>query len=159
MKAIQDHYAPLFAHCYGCGPANAKGHRLKSYLVGEQTVARFTPSMEHTGGVPENVYGGLLASLLDCHGTATAAAFAYRARGRTLDDGGDTIRFVTASLKVDYKRPTPMGKELLIQGALLSLVGRKAEVQLSLSADGEVCVTGTMLAIELPSPQVASPEV
>ena len=151
MKAIQDHYAAVYAHCFGCGTGNAKGHQLKSYLVGNEGVAHFTPSVEHTGGVPDHVYGGLLASLLDCHGTATAAAFAYRARGRTMGDGGETIRFVTASLKLDYKQPTPMGKELRIEGTLGSLERRKAQVLLTLRADGQTCVTGTMLAIELPA--------
>src|SRR5262245_55811708 len=78
MKAIQDHYPPDFAHCYGCGPANPFGHHLKSYLLDDRTEARFTPDQRYRGGVPDNVYGGMIASLLDCHGTASAAAFAYQ---------------------------------------------------------------------------------
>ena len=69
MKAIQDHYSPNFAHCYGCGPANPHGHHLKSYLLDDRTEARFTPDKIYSGGVPDNVYGGMIASLLDCHGT------------------------------------------------------------------------------------------
>lgn len=107
MKAIQDHYPPEFAHCYGCGPANPQGLHLKSYLTGGRTHACFTPAVMYSGGYPGNVYGGM-ASLLDCHGTASAAAFAYRAQSRTMGDGGPPIRFITASLKVDYKRPTPL---------------------------------------------------
>lgn len=59
-----------------------------------------------------------LASLMDCHGTASAAAFAYREQGRRMGDGFAPIRFVTASLKLDFKRPTPLGTELVIVGAL-----------------------------------------
>lgn len=126
MKAIQDHYPPNFAHCYGCGPANPHGHHLKSYLLDDRTEARFTPDSFHTGGVPNNVYGGMIASLLDCHGTASAAAFAYRERGRVMGDEGTPIRFVTASLQVNFRKPTPIGEELLITGTLKSLDGRKA---------------------------------
>ena len=82
MKAIQDHYPPEFAHCYGCGPANPHGLHLKSYLDDDGTVAMITPDPMFSGGVPGNLYGGMIASLLDCHGTASAAGFACRARGR-----------------------------------------------------------------------------
>jgi len=148
MQAIQDHYPAKFAHCYGCGPANPQGLHLKSFIEGERTYARFTPATMYSGGYPGNVYGGMLASLLDCHGTASAAAFAHRAQGRVMGDGGPSIRFVTGSLKVDYRRPTPLGVELLIEGTLRSLEGRKAIIDLTLSADGEACVTGEIVAVQ-----------
>lgn len=148
MKAIQDYYSPEFAHCFGCGPANAEGLRLKSHVEGDETVARFVPSAAYTGGFPGHVYGGLIASLLDCHGAASAAAFAHRDRGRTLGDGGAPIRFVTASLKVDYKRPTPIGGELVIRGRLIAIAGRKATIALSLEAADDICALGEMIAVE-----------
>ena len=151
MKAIQDYYPPTFAHCYGCGPANPFGLHLKSYLHEDHTEARFTPDQRYSGGVPESVYGGMIASLLDCHGTASAAAFAYRARGRVMGDGDLPIRFVTASLHVDFRKPTPLGGELVITGTLKSLDGRKATILLSLRAHGEECAQGEMLASELRS--------
>ncbi len=172
MKAIQDHYPPEFAHCFGCGPANVNGHHLKSYLVGDRTEARFTPAAMYSGGFPGNVFGGMIASLMDCHGTASAAAFAWRDRGLALgepDDGtGDgngngndngnrnsngegLIRFVTASLKLDFRRPTPLGVELTLIGELAALEGRKARITLALSAGDTVCVTGEMLAVQLPA--------
>ncbi|XYD09045.1 PaaI family thioesterase [Methylobacterium sp. NMS12] len=149
MNAIQDRYSPNFAHCYGCGPANPHGHHLKSYLSNDRTEARFTPDTIYSGGVPDNVYGGMIASLLDCHGSASAAAFAYRDRERMMGDNGPPIRFVTASLQLDFRRPTPLGEELLITGTLKALDGRKALVSLSLSAGGVECAYAEMLAIEL----------
>ena len=151
MKAIQDNYPAKFAHCYGCGPANPQGHKLKSYLVGDEVVARFTPAAMYSGGYPGNVYGGMIASLLDCHGTASAAAFAYRSLGRNMGDGLVPIRFVTASLKIDFKRPTPIGTELVMVGTLRSLEGRKAVIALALSADGIACASGEMLAVQIPA--------
>lgn len=148
MKAIQDYYPPEFAHCFGCGPANPNGLRLKSRVEGEETVARFIPPPYYTGGYPGHVYGGMIASLLDCHGTASAAAFAYRDRRRTFGDGGPVIRFVTATLKVDFKRPTPLGGELLIRGRLIAIEGRKATIALSLLSGGEICALGEMVAVE-----------
>lgn len=146
MKAIQDFYAPEFAHCFGCGPANPHGLHLKSFLDGDETIARCRPPEFYTGGFPGHVYGGMIASLLDCHGTASAAAFACRARGRSMADA-PPIRFVTASLKIDYLRPTPLG-ELTLRGKLLAIGGRKATIALSLEAGGEICATAEMIAVE-----------
>lgn len=151
MIAIQDCYPPEFAHCYGCGASNPQGLHLKSYLQGEETVAEFTPDDKYSGGYPGNVYGGLIAALLDCHGTASAAAFTLGARGRSLGDGGPPVRFVTASLQIDYLHPTPMGTPLRLSGRLISLDGRKASIALSLSAEGHDCVRAKMLAIEFRS--------
>lgn len=146
-RAFQDFYAEEFSHCYGCGKRNPNGHQLKSYWDGDDTVARFSPGPEYSGGVPEHVYGGLIASLLDCHGAASAAAFTFRALHREMGSDGEPIRYVTASLKVDFRRPTPMGTELTIKGKLRCMEGRKVWVDLTLCADGEVCATGEMLAI------------
>ena len=145
--AIQDSYADKFSHCYGCGRNNPAGHKLKSYLEGDRTLARFTPSRELTGGVPDNVYGGLIASLLDCHGAASAAAFAAREMGVSLDDSEEPVRFVTASLKVDYLRPTPIETELLLTGKLRTIEGRKVWVDMTLEANGEICAKAEMLAV------------
>jgi acyl-coenzyme A thioesterase PaaI-like protein len=150
QPAIQDGYPPQFAHCYGCGPGNPQGLHLKSHLVGDETQARFTPDARYSGGVPGHVYGGMIASLLDCHGTASAAGFALRAEGRQPGDGLPPLRFVTASLKVDFRRPTPQGVELLVTGRLRSLQGRKAWVDLELRAGDALCATGEMLAVRLP---------
>ncbi|URW82909.1 PaaI family thioesterase [Alcaligenes nematophilus] len=147
VKAFQDFYADNFSHCYGCGKHNPDGHQLKSYWDGDDTVARYTPKPIYSGGVPNHVYGGLIASLLDCHGTASAAAFIYRDLNIEMGTSEEPIRCVTASLKVEFRRPTPMGTELTVQGKLRELDGRKVWVDLLLSANGEVCATGEMLAI------------
>ncbi|MFT3876099.1 MAG: hotdog domain-containing protein [Propioniciclava sp.] len=149
--AIQDSYPARFAHCHGCGPANRDGWRLKSYVEGDEVVLRHTPAPAYTGGVPDHAYGGLLASLLDCHGAASATAFAYRAAGGEVGDGGALPRFVSGTLTVVYRRPTPMGVELVVRGRLAEAKGRKVTVDLELSADGEVCVTGQMIALEIPA--------
>ncbi|WP_319017700.1 MULTISPECIES: PaaI family thioesterase [Burkholderia] len=118
--------------------------------MGDQTVARFTPEARYSGGVPDHVYGGMIASLLDCHGAASAAAFACQREGREIGDGPQPIRFVTASLKVDFRQPTPLGIELVVTGKLRSLEGRKAWIDLTLTANGVTCAVGEMLAIRLP---------
>lgn len=145
--AFQDLYAEPFSHCYGCGRNNPHGHRLKSHwhADGQRTVARFTPGTQYSGGVPEHAYGGLIASLLDCHGTASASAFLARARG----DEARLPRCVTASLKVDFLRPTPLGVELMISATLRAVDGRRVRVDLALEAAGQLCARGEMLAVAI----------
>jgi acyl-coenzyme A thioesterase PaaI-like protein len=147
-KAIQDLYPDNLAHCYGCGKNNPDGYQLKTYLIGNETIAHFTPEEKYTS-IPGNVYGGLIASLLDCHGTGSAAAFACLAEGISLEEAPIPIRCVTASLKVDFKALTPMGTELELKGKLRSIEGRKIWVDMTLTANGSVCATGEILAIRL----------
>ena len=146
-SAFQDFYPERFSHCYGCGKSNPHGHHLTSYWDGEETIARFTVRPEFSGGVPDHAFGGMVASLLDCHGTASAAAFAYRAAGREMGDDGEFMRFVTASLHVDFLRPTPIGVELVIRARLLGIEGRKVRLSLSLHAEEQACAKGEMLAV------------
>jgi acyl-coenzyme A thioesterase PaaI-like protein len=148
MKAFQDYYPDDSSYCYGCGRLNEKGLQIKSYWDGEQSVARFVPRPEHMA-IPGYVYGGLLASLIDCHGTGTAAAATARAENREIDLE-PAIRFVTGSLKVDYLRPTPLGPELELRGTVREVKPRKVIVAIDLLAEGEVCVRGEVTAVRLP---------
>jgi acyl-coenzyme A thioesterase PaaI-like protein len=147
-KAFQDYYPDALSHCYGCGRLNEHGLQLKSYWDGEETVALFHPRPYHSA-IPGFVYGGLLASIIDCHGTGTAAAAAYRAEQRAMDTQ-PPIRFVTASLQVDYLRPTPLGLPLELRGQVTEFQGRKVVVSVSVSANGQVCVQGVVVAVHVP---------
>ncbi|MBT3390282.1 MAG: PaaI family thioesterase [Chloroflexi bacterium] len=150
-KAIQDHYPEQWSHCYGCGSLNEHGHPIKSYWdekVGE-AYATFQPQPYHTA-IPGYVYGGLIASLIDCHGTGSAAAAAYRAAGRAMDDNGKPLRFVTASLHVDYLKPTPLGPPLELRGQIKAVKGRKVIVSITLAANGTITARGEVVAVQVP---------
>jgi acyl-coenzyme A thioesterase PaaI-like protein len=148
QKAFQDYYPEELSHCYGCGGLNEQGLKLKSYWDGEETVAMFTPRPYHIA-IPGYVYGGLIASIIDCHGTGTAAAALYRAEGREMGTG-PPVRFVTASLHVEYIRPTPLGMSLEIRGKVKEIKGRKVVVSATVSAGGEICVKGEVVAVQMP---------
>jgi acyl-coenzyme A thioesterase PaaI-like protein len=146
--AIQDLYPDDFAHCFGCGRLNAAGHQLKSFVEGDEVVARFMPAAVHIS-VPGFVYGGLLASLLDCHAMATAAAAAELAAGRRIGEG-PMPRYVTASLHVEYQKPTPLGVEIEVRGKIKERSERKAVVALVLSAGGVPTVRAEIVAVRMP---------
>jgi acyl-coenzyme A thioesterase PaaI-like protein len=148
-RAFQDYYPDEFAHCFGCGRLNKEGLQIKSYWDGEESVCHYTPKPFYTGGFPGYVYGGFIASLMDCHGAATASAAKLRADGISLDDR-PISRFVSASIKVDYLKPTPMGPVLEIRGRVKEIKGRKVTVSVTLSAEGEIRAKGEVLLVQIP---------
>lgn len=147
-RSFQEYYPDEVSHCYGCGRLNANGLQIRSYWDGEETVAVFEPRAYHTA-LPGTVYGGLIASLIDCHGTGTAAAAAYRAENRAMDSE-PPLRYVTGSLRVDYLRPTPMGVPLEVRAVVDQIQGRKVVVRATVTAAGEVCARGEVVAVQIP---------
>ena len=148
MNAFQDYYGENVSHCYGCGSLNSHGHRIKTTWDGDETLTRFTPEPYHTAG-PGFVYGGLIASLIDCHSTGTAAAAMYRAEGRAMDTL-PAFRFVTGSLNVSYLKPTPLGVELELRGKVQEIKGRKVVVETTVLANGVATARGTVVAVQMP---------
>jgi acyl-coenzyme A thioesterase PaaI-like protein len=146
-KCFQDFYDDDFNHCYGCGQLNEHGLQIRSYWEGDESVCHFRPKPYHTA-IPGYVYGGLIASLIDCHGTGTAAAAAYRVEGREMGTE-PRPRFVTASLRVDYLKPTPIDRLLELRARVVKIDGRKTAVSISLTADNDECARGEVLAFRM----------
>ena len=148
ILSIQDHYPENLAYCYGCGRLNEHGHHIRSTWDGDEAVAVFTPESWHIA-VPGFVYGGVIASLVDCHSTGTAAAAAYQAAGR--EPGTDpAFRFVTGSLHVDYLKPTPLGRPLTIRARVKEIKERKVVVESTVYADGVATAVGKVVAVQMP---------
>ena len=148
QKSFQDYYPDELAHCYGCGRLNEHGHQIKSYWDAEESVCHFLPQPYHIA-IPGYVYGGLLASLIDCHGTGTAAAASYRAENRSMDSE-PAIRCLTGSLHVDYLKPTPLGVLLEVRGRVKEIKGRKVVIEEWIIANGIVTVRGEVVAVQVP---------
>lgn len=145
---VQDYYEENSAHCYGCGRLNKNGLQIKTRWDGEDTISTYSPKPEHTA-IPGFVYGGLLASLIDCHGTGSAA-LAYAKEHNIELKEFNAPRFVTGSLTVNYKKPTPIDGELQLRGKIRDIKGRKVITEIELWANNEVCVTGEVLAVLIP---------
>jgi acyl-coenzyme A thioesterase PaaI-like protein len=152
-RAFQDYYPELFSHCYGCGRLNEKGLKIKSYWDGEESICEFKPRPYHTA-FPKFVYGGLIASIIDCHGTGTAAAAAYRAEDRGMDTE-PPLRYVTASLHVNYKKPTPIDTVLVLRGSIKEIKDKKVIVEVTLSANDEICAVGEVIAVKIPESMIS----
>jgi acyl-coenzyme A thioesterase PaaI-like protein len=148
QQSFQDYYDDDVSHCYGCGRLNNHGLQIKSFWENDQAVSIYYPKPYHTA-IPGYVYGGLIASLIDCHSTGTAAAAQYRHEGR--DMGTEPLlRFLTASLHVDYLKPTPIEGPLELRSTIAEIKGRKVVVETELSAAGEICARGRVVAVQAP---------
>ena len=147
--AVQDTYGDRFQHCWGCGPKNESGLRLKTYpsLDGTSCISKITPARQYTGGVPANLFGGMIAMIFDCHGTASAAWFAHQNKGLDLREETVIGRFITARLEVDYKSPTPIDEEITVVSRLEELGERKAIVTMEMTVVNQVRAKAKMVAV------------
>ena len=147
-KAVQDYYPDDIAVCYGCGKLNKHGYQIKTYWEDDETVCRFKPQSYHTA-FPGYVYGGLIASLIDCHGTGTAASAGFREKG--IPPSTESLeRFVTVSLRVDYVAPTPIDTVLELRGRVKESKERKRIISVTLSANGKETARGEVVALKMP---------
>lgn len=153
--AVQDHYPEDYRHCYGCGAHNMVGLQLKSGWVDGELVAHFTPGPQHIA-VFGFVYGGLIASLIDCHAIGTAAAAAERKAGRDIGEA-PAPRYVTAALRVDYLRPTPLGPELVLRAEQQDATAGKNVILVRLFAGDVETARGEAVAVMMPDSMNAKP--
>jgi acyl-coenzyme A thioesterase PaaI-like protein len=143
VQSLQDRYAPNNA-CFGCGPANERGLRIKSYAADGETVADWCPEPHHQafGGI---VNGGIIGTLLDCHGNWTAAHALMIARG--LDAPPCTV---TTEFHIKLRAPTPLDATLHLSAQPVRIEGDRVVVEASLEASGKVTATcrGVFVAVQ-----------
>ena len=135
--------------CFGCGPSNPNGLRIKSYYRDSEGLCTFHPGPEHSAGPPHVLNGGILATIIDCHGVCTAIAAAYEAENRAI--GSDPpLWYVTGSLSVDYLLPTPIAEPLVLRARVREAKGRKSVVEVEAKSGDKVVAEATVLAIRVP---------
>lgn len=140
--------------CYGCGRANPDGFGLESYVSEDRDalVATFDPEPTHAAGYPDFAYGGLLASLVDCHVIWTALTFRYASEGRRLLS--DPLRmYVTGELTTRYLAPTPLDAPIHLRAWVEGDVGPKTTVGCEAGPEGgDATVEAEATAVEMRDP-------
>jgi len=134
-QSLQDQFAPNLI-CFGCGPANENGLQIKSFVKGEKVLASYSPA-EHHQAFAGMINGGIIGALLDCHMNWTAAWKLMVANNQEVPPCT-----VTAEYKVVFKAPTPSETSLELEAWVAENSERKAVVEATLSANGEVTSTG-----------------
>jgi acyl-coenzyme A thioesterase PaaI-like protein len=144
-KSLQETYSP-HGICFGCGPANEKGLRIRSF-VGEnagEVVAEWTPQPHHQA-YPGMLNGGIIGSLLDCHSNWTAAWHLMQRTGAS-----SPPCTVTADYAIRLLRPTPVNGPVRLVARVVSSTDDRATIEAELSAGGKPCATcrGTFVAVK-----------
>ncbi len=147
MKALQDNIPDN--NCYGCGAENPHGMQIKSYWDGEVSRCSYTPKPEQCAGPPQFLYGGTIASLIDCHCVGTAIAAFYEKEGRHVGDGPQ-IWCVTGRLTVNYLKPTPIDRPVELRATVEEIGEKKALMKCTMYSDGEATAEGDVIAIRVP---------
>lgn len=150
-KAIQDIYSDDFAHCFGCGRLNKEGHQLRTSWDGDKTVTYYQPEQKYTGGALGIVYGGLIASIIDCHSAGSASLALHRKNGHEIGDGHPAPRFVTATLNVQYIAPTPQDVLLKAVGTVEEIHPKRFKVLTELFAADTLVARGDVEMVVMPS--------
>jgi acyl-coenzyme A thioesterase PaaI-like protein len=141
--SVQERYAPK-NQCFGCGPANDKGLRIRSFEEGDELVCDFKAEPHHLA-FPGVVNGGVLGALLDCHSNWTAAMHLMKKSGA--DAPPCTV---TADFHVTLKRPTPIGEVLHMRGKVVESSDDRATIEATITAGGKVTATcrGLFVAVK-----------
>ena len=140
---LQERYAPQ-SICFGCGPANDRGLRIRSFLDGGEVIADWTPQEQHQA-FPGMLNGGIIGALIDCHSNWAAA---HHLMVRAVADQPPVT--VTAEYSVKLMRPTSSGQPVHLRARVMESSADRAVVEATLSSGGTVCATGrgTFVAVK-----------
>ena len=137
-------------HCYGCGPENPKGLKIKSFWDGTESLCTYVPRPEQCAGPTQYLYGGTIASIIDCHCVCTSIANYYQRDGFDVGEG-PPIWCVTAGLSVDYLKPTPIEKPVELHAIIEECTDKKTIVRCTLTSAGIITATGDVVTIRVPA--------
>ena len=142
-------------HCFGCGAENTLGLRVKSEWRDDKVAeCIFHPQPHHCSGSPRFLYGGISASIIDCHSVCTAIAHAYKQAGRDIGDG-EPIWYVTGEMSLKYRRPVPVNGAVILHAEVISYNDKQSQVRCTLSSGDKPCVTAEVLAVKVDNYWVA----
>lgn len=146
--AFQDQIGDNF--CFGCGPTNQYGLRIKSYWDGpNQSICTYQPKWYETAGPSQFLNGGIIATSIDCHCVCTAMAQAYQDEGRAIGSS-PVIWYATGSLTVKYLRPTPIDAPVVLKAQIVEVRKKKTVMNCSLSSEEQECAIGEVVAVRVP---------
>lgn len=147
-QALQDLW-PLNT-CYGCGPSNPDGMHLKSYWSEDQkhVYAIHTGNIKYNTGFPGIMFGGTVASLIDCQSIWTAIAFAHKAENSEINSTS-AIVYVTKQITVNYIKGTPLEESVYLKSWVEGDIGRKVTVICELGTQNTITATGNTIAVRI----------
>jgi acyl-coenzyme A thioesterase PaaI-like protein len=142
-QSLQDRFAPN-NRCFGCGPSNDKGLRIKSMVSGDEVIAEWQPEPHHEA-FPGMLNGGICGTLLDCHSNWTAAWHLMQQSAAATPPCT-----VTAEFHVKLRKPTPSTRPVTLRARVVESSADRATVEATLESAGVVTATcrGIFVAVK-----------
>jgi len=138
--------------CFGCGPANEHGLRIKSYWDPDNpgaTVCSFQGASWHNAGSESVMNGGIIATIMDCHSVITAVAQAYHDAGRQIGNA-PILWYVTGGFDLSYHEPVLLSEPAMLRARVTDSTEKKSQVSCELWSGDTLCTTSTMIAVRVP---------
>jgi acyl-coenzyme A thioesterase PaaI-like protein len=148
--AFQDDVFCKGNHCWVCGNENPYGLKIKSYWDGNESICTWKPEGFHTAGWPPVLNGGIISGIIDCHCMCTMIAEYYKNKNLEEKEFPE-YWFATASMKIDFLKPTPVDKPVLLRANIKEMHEKKAVVSCSLYSDVTECASGEVLGVRVPA--------
>ncbi len=137
-------------HCFGCGPHNEWGLRVKSrWLEQDRSICNFKPAAHHCAGPAGYLNGGIIATLIDCHCVCTTIAMGYQLAGRAIGEG-ERIWYVTGTMEIAYKRPVSIQSEVVLLADIVDISEKKITLGCTLLAEDAEHAHGKVVAVKVP---------
>ena len=143
-KSLQETYAPN-SICFGCGAANEKGLRIRSFEDENGEYVATWRAEEHHQASPGMLNGGIVGALLDCHSNWAAAHYLMKKCGKDTPDCT-----VTADFHIKLRRPTPFDAPIHLKARIVESTEDRATVEAELIANEKICATcrGNFVAVK-----------
>jgi len=138
----------LPVHCFGCGVLNAKGLQIRSRWQGDECVCRWQPAAEHVG-YPGLVYGGTIASVVDCHAIWTALSHACAVEKLELGRDALPFAYVTGKLMIDYLKPADIAQPLVLRARIVEHGARKTNVACRVMQRDVDCASAQVVVVRI----------
>ena len=148
--AFQDESYITNNPCWVCGSDNPHGLHIKSHWDGDESICNWEPKNFHCAGWPTVLNGGIISGIMDCHCICTAIAVYYKDKTDE-EKKSPKYWFATASLKVDFLKPTPIDKPVQLRAKIKEMHAKKAVVSCSLYSDGNECARCEMVGVRVPA--------
>jgi acyl-coenzyme A thioesterase PaaI-like protein len=142
---IQDLWPEEGTYCWGCGKNNRHGLQLKSYWQDNDEVMATWEPKEHHLAFQGILNGGIIATLIDCHGTGTANAAAHKAAG----ESEPHFMHVTRGLSITYLKPTPLNRPVTLRARVTEMGEKKIKVSCELYSGDIKCAVGEVETVQV----------
>ncbi len=142
--SLQERHAPR-STCFGCGPANDDGLRIRSFPREDGSVVMLFRARPEHEAFPGYLNGGIAGTLFDCHLNWAGVDALMRRSGAAAAPAT-----VTSDYSVRFRRPIPTVGDVTVIARAVDVQDDRVVVEGRMIAGGNECATarGTFVVVK-----------